>query len=420
MYKISVFDSGLRLITYEMPHMESASVGVWAGAGGRSESADVNGISHLLEHMVFKGTLNRNSRQIYQDIEQVGGSINAFTAEELTCYTAKVPAAYCDTAIDILSDLYQRPLFNAEDLVKEKKVINEEIHMYRDMPGQHVQDILFSVLWPDHPLGRILIGTEESVGAITPAALAAYRDRMYSMKNTVVSVAGKVSHHAVEKALQKFFPREESRPAPELDPVRTVQRAPSCTAVVKKTEQAYLCFGIRAYKREHPRTFALKLLSIILGESAGSRLFQEVRETHGLAYDIQTSIEKFIDAGTLVINVGTDKKKALDCMNIILRELGKLKKEPVTAQELDTAKQYCLGQLAMSVEKTFDHMLWMGENMLTTSRVLTVPELVEGFRRVTAEDILEAAGELFVDENLCLSAIGPLPKKNVIMDRLHY
>jgi len=420
MYKITVFDNGLRLITYEMPHMESASIGVWVGAGGRYEDEEVNGISHLLEHIVFKGTTKRASKTIYQEIERVGGSLNAFTAEELTCFTAKVPGDYCETAIDILSDLYLNPLINDADLEKEKKVIEEEIHMYLDMPGQYVQDMLFSVMWPGHPLGRVLIGTEESVGAITRGMLFDYKSKNYTLKNTVVSIAGKVRHEAAEKMIRSHFPQTDGRMPPVCIPVAIRQQQPSVKVLNKKTEQTYLSVGIRACRREDPQMFALKILSIILGENASSRLFQEVRETHGLAYDVQTSIEKFIDTGALIINVGTDRKKALKCMELIMSELRRLTAEEVGRDELLTAKQYCLGQLAMSVEKTFDHMLWMGESLVTTNRVLTVPELIEGFKKVTAADMQQLARELFVDKNLCLSVIGPVAREKDLAGTLHF
>lgn len=410
MYKITVFDNGLRLITYEMPHMESASIGVWVGAGGRYEEEQVNGISHLLEHVVFKGTTRRASKDIYREIERVGGSLNAFTAEELTCFTAKVPGSYCETAIDILSDLYLNPLINDSDLEKEKKVIEEEIHMYLDMPGQYVQDMLFSVMWPGHPLGRVLIGTEESVGGISRDMLLDYKEKNYTLKNTVISIAGKVRHESAEKMIRTYFPARGGRTPPDCIPVNARQDRPWLKILHKKTEQTYLSIGIRACKRDDPSMFALKILSIILGENASSRLFQEVREMHGLAYDVQTSIEKFIDTGALIINVGTDTKKAIKCLDLIMRELGRLRTEQIHPDELHTAKQFCLGQLAMSIEKTFDHMLWMGENLLTTNRVLTVPELVEGFQKVTAGDILGLAGELFRDRNTCMSVIGPVSK----------
>jgi predicted Zn-dependent peptidase len=403
-----------------MPHMQSASIGVWVGVGGRYEEKSENGISHLLEHVVFKGTTRRASKEIYRDIERIGGSLNAFTAEELTCFTAKVPGDYYETALDILSDLYLNPLINEGDLEKEKKVIEEEIHMYLDMPGQYVQDMLFSVMWPGHPLGRVLIGTEKSVGGIGRGTLLDYKEKKYTLKNTVVSIAGKVRHEAAEKLVRKYFPPEDGKVPPVFSPVEVRQDKPRLKTLHKKTEQTYLSLGIRACKREDPKMFALKILSIILGENASSRLFQEVREMHGLAYDVQTTLEKFIDTGALIINVGTDKKKALKCMELIMRELDRLRAEAIGRDELHTAKQYCLGQLAMSVEKTFDHMLWMGENLVTTDQVRTVPELIRGFGEVTSEDIHGLAREMFADKNLCLSVIGPVAREKDLAGTLHF
>ena len=420
MDKITHYSNGVRLITSEMPHMASVSMGIWVGVGGRHEEKKLNGISHLLEHIAFKDTEKRKTYEIYRDIEGIGGTLNAFTAEECTCYTAKVPALHTGVAFDVLSDIYFNQKIDTDELQKEINVIKEEICMYQDMPSQHVQDVLLSILWPEHSLGRPLIGTLDTLKNIDRATLHSYKNSMYTLDNIVISAVGNVTHSYLENLVTEYFSQKNDKEKPCFLPAEISQTKPCIKITKKNVEQCYVSIGIRALARTDPEIYALKLLSVILGENASSRLFQVIREQHGLAYDIQTSIEKFVDTGVLIINVGTDINKLIKCIRLIINELHKLRSDLIDKQELSRAKEYCFGQIAMNREKTFDYMLWIGESLLTTGTVDSFDEIMRKINYVTEVDIANLAKRLFVDASLNLSVVGPSPDKENITDCFHF
>jgi len=410
---ISTLPGGLRVVTHAMPSMESVSLGLWVGAGARFESEPLNGVSHFLEHLLFKGTRTRTARQISQAIESIGGSLNGFTSEEYTCYTAKVPHRHTARAADVLLDMYVRPAMREDDIEREKTVIGEEINMALDNPPVHVFDLLNGVLWRDHPLGRPLIGTVETVSALSRSVVEGYRERHYTLSNTVFAAAGRVTHDEILRILDRLLPqRRPPVPTPRFSPARSGQRRPSFLVKRKETEQVHLCLGVRAYRRDHKDRYALQLLSIVLGENMSSRLFQRIREQHGLAYAIHSSVARYADTGALAVYAGVDDRTFLKALSLILRETARLRDGGASAAELSRAKEYWIGQFSMEMEKTTQNMLYAGENLLCSGRVLTKEETLSRIAAVRLDDLKRVAEDVLTDAKLNLAVVGPVRERD--------
>ncbi len=420
MHRITTLNSGLRVITGEMPHMESVATGVWVGVGGRYEKKDLNGISHFLEHIFFKGTKKRTAKQISQAIESVGGSLNGFTGEEYTCYMAKVLQKHLRLAFDVLLDMYLYPAIKSEEVEKERRVIREEINMYLDTPKYYVMDLFNRSLWADHPLGRPLIGTPESLTMLSVKDIQKFRQENYSLANTVVAVAGKVRHEEILRLLSGMITKKKNAPKPKFIAAKDTQKSPAFILCKKETEQTHLCVGMRGYRRDHPDRYALHLLSIAIGENMSSRLFQQIREKHGLAYAIHSSATLYRDTGAFAIYAGVENKKFLKALKMILRELTKVRDGGLKKVELDRSREYCIGQLSMGLEKTAQNMIRLGENLLCSGRVLTKEEILSKLRKVTLEDMQRVAADLIMDRKLNLAVIGPLSDSEEIRETLHF
>ncbi len=420
MFKSQTFDNGLRVVTAEMPHMESVSLGVWINAGVRNEQKATNGISHMLEHLVFKGTKKRDAVRLKQDIEGRGGSFNGFTAEEFTCYLVKVLAKDVELGMDVLSDMALNPLLKEYDIAKEKQVIIEEINMYRDMPSHYIHELLTEILWPDHPLGLPLAGTVESVSSISRKDLAGYQRLFYNPANMVVAAAGNADAGKIQELSKKYFRAEKScRHLPKPAAAFKTQSSPSAAIHYKKTEQTHVAIGIHAPHRFHPDRYVVSLLNVILGANMSSRLFQEVREKKALCYEIGSSVRRYQDAAAFVISAGVDYDKLVKSLEVILGELKKIKKTPVGGNELTRAKEYYKGQLALALEDTMSAMLWYGEKTATREKEFDVREIMNKIDSIDAGDISRVASSIFTDENLNLAVIGPVEKKKRIEEALH-
>ena len=401
-----VLDNGVRLVMSRMQEMRSVSIGIWVGIGGRYEEDIESGISHFLEHMLFKGTKTKTAAQISQLIEGVGGAMNAFTTEECTCFYVKVMGKHFKQALSVMADMFQNPAFHPKDVERERGVILDELRMGVDVPSQYVYDRLRKIMWPKHPLGRMLIGTEKSISRLKRENLLGFKDANYTAKNIVVSVAGHINEKEVENEVRRKFSFLKPKDLPKHSHVTQEQSKPSFDFVKRKTEQTHFCLGIRAYPRNHPRRFALRILNAILGENMSSRLFQEIREKLGLSYDISSSVDRFADTGMVLISGGTEDSKISNVIEATLKELIKLKKKEVTHSELHLAKEYCLGQASLSLEKTSNQMIYLGESELLSNKMMRVDEIFRQLRSVTADDIKSAARELFMDSGLNLAIIG--------------
>src|SRR5262245_52688487 len=326
-----------------MPQMLSVSVGVWVGIGSRYEPAPLNGVCHFIEHLLFKGTRKRSAKEISQAVEGIGGYLNAFTSEEITCFHARASADRFDELLEVLADMYLHSRFAPLDITKERDVIKEEVAMYLDQPQHHVQELLNATLWPDQPLGRPITGTNQSLDAMKREHLVNYLRDHYVSGSTLIAAAGKLKHQQIVKAVSRYAKGFKAGKRPRFAPARNQQSAPRIRLFTRKTEQTQLALGIRTCSRHDDRRYALRVLNTILGENMSSRLFQVVREDRGLAYSIYSAPSFFDDAGDLVISAGLDTDNVTQALSLILRELRRLTETPPGAAELRRARDYVLG-----------------------------------------------------------------------------
>lgn len=408
MYPKTELSNRLRVISAPMPQMESVALGVWIAAGGRYESARLCGVSHFLEHLMFKGTLSRTARQIKEAIEGLGGAMNAFTDVEATCLYAKVPAKHAAVTLDVLLDMAFHARLSAGDIERERQVILEEIKMYLDAPMQYVQDLLGTVMWPRHPLGMFLAGTQQSVGRIRRLDIAAYCRRFYTPANVVVAAAGPVSHRLlVEQVAARVGRLAPGRPQ-RFRRAAGRQGRPRWDCTVKETEQTHAALGFHAFPRNHPHIHGLNLLHVILGGNMSSRLFHQVREVRGLAYEIGSQIRRYRDTGAFTVSAGVEHGKFIRALRVILDELRRVQRRPVGADEFDRAREFYTGQLLLMLEDTIDHMLWIGESELVLGRVSPLGQILDDVRRVTPADVTRVAREVLRPAHRNLAVIGPL------------
>lgn len=410
-YELTMLENGLRVLTVPMSNRDSAAVAVWVKTGGRYESRKLSGISHFLEHMMFKGTKRRSVRQIKEDIEGVGGILNAFTGEEVTCYFAKLLKHHYTRALDVLSDMVLNATIPQDELIKEKTVILEEIKMYRDLPSHHVHDLMGELLWPDQSLGRTLSGTPETVSGMTRLDLLNYKKNYYHNSNILLSISGDIEHKDVLEQVATIYPMRGRRKQSAFSAARSQQTKPRAYFFEKKTEQTHFVIGLHALARLHPDRYKLGLLHIILGANMSSRLFEEVREKRGLAYEIKSGVTAYHDTGAFTISAGVETNKTVRALGVILKELAKVRKNLVRADELRRAKDYFMSQVYLGVEDTLDHMLWAGERALCAGELPDQKEICEKVEAVTLDELREVAQELFRTRNLNLALIGPVPEK---------
>ena len=420
MNRITELSNGVRVVTAPMPHMESVALGVWIGVGGRYESKRLCGISHFIEHLLFKGTTRRSAKQISQTVEGVGGYLNAFTGEESTCFYAKASYRHLDILLDVIGDMYLHPKFAVADIDKERRVIKEELLMYRDQPDHYVHELLTETLWPDHPLGRSLAGTPASLDGIVRATLLDFKRRSYSAGNTIVAVAGHCEHDDIVARVEQMLPVARAARPPRFEPARDGQRRARLRFLSKAVEQTHLAIAVRGFSRHDPRRYALKLASVILGENMSSRLFQTIREKHGLAYSIQSSTSYFSDTGALVISAGLDTKRLPKALRLVLQELGKLAKRPPSAEELRRAKDYAIGQMRLGLESTSNQMMWIGEHLLAYGFVQSPDEIEAKIEAVTTDQIQEVAAAIFRNNRLNVAVITPSKDERGVSELLHF
>jgi len=399
-------DNGLTLITEEMPSVRSAAVGVWVKRGSRHERPEVSGISHFIEHMVFKGTKTRSAERIASEVDSIGGFMDAFTAKEYASFHLKVLDQHLPLAVEILGDIVMNPAFDPPEVAKEKKVIFEEINMVEDTPDDLVMELLTEVFWPDHPLGRPILGTKKTVGAFRREHLAAHFGRVYHPANLVIAAAGHVRHEDVAALVRRHFARLRSVPS------RANGRAPAAVATTvtrskRELEQVHICLGVPAPHQGHPDRYASYVLNTVLGGSMSSRLFQHVREQRGLVYSISSGIAAYSDAGILSIYAGTSLDSAPEVVRLSLDELRRLRDEPIPEEELRRAKDHMKGGLVLSLEGTVARMSHVARQEIHFGRQLPLEEILDGIENVTAADAQAIAGRMF-DGQVAASVLGNL------------
>jgi predicted Zn-dependent peptidase len=408
MYQVTHLKNGLTVATAEMPHMASVSLGLWVGVGGRYEPAECNGVCHFIEHLLFKGTKKRSARRISQDVEGIGGYLNAFTSEEMTCYHSKARHDRFGELLDVLSDMFLNSRFDPGDIDKERGVIKEELAMYLDQPQHQVHELLNETLWPDHPLGRPLTGTEKTLDALTRSHLVNYQRENYVASRTLFVAAGRLKHAHVVKAIARIAPRFPQGKRPRFCPAQCDQKHPNVRLFTKQTEQTQLALGIRACSRHDERRYALRLLNTILGENMSSRLFQVVREDRGLAYSIYSSLGYFDDVGTLTVSAGLDAGNLTQTLDLIMRELRQLTRTLPTGAELRRARDYVIGQIDLGLESTDNQMMWLGDQLLGYGKIIPPEEIKQRISEVKPGEIRAAARNFFRPERLNLALVSPL------------
>ncbi len=408
MYEKSVLDNGLRVLTSPLPHTRSVSVALFVGAGSRYEDDTLAGVSHFLEHMLFKGTHKRGTpREIAEAIEGVGGVMNAATDKELTVYWAKVPVDHFTDALDVLLDQLLHSVIDPVELERERKVVIEELAMVEDNPGELVGLLLENLLWPDQPLGRDIAGSPESVAAISREAMLEYLQSQYVPGNTVLSVAGNIAHRdVVGETLERVA---SWRPGPfrSWSPAEDGQTGYRVGLRTKRTEQTQISLGYPAFSAFHPDRYVLDVLNTIFGEGMSSRLFMEVRELRGLAYDVHSSVAHFLDTGAFVVGAGVDPAKAVECIAAIRGELDRLRSTLVPEAELTKAKEYIKGRMVLRMEDSRAVSSWIGGQELLRNEVRSVDDVLEAIDAVTSEDILRVAREIVRDDRANLALVGP-------------
>lgn len=412
MYAKRGLSNGFKVIVSPMPQMESVSLGIWIGVGGRYESEKTSGISHLVEHMLFKGTSTRSTKQLKEAIEGVGGALNGFTADEVTCYMVKVPAAYMKLGFDVLADMVFDPKFDEKELAKEKFVILEEIKMYKDQPAEHVIEVLAKLMWPGNALGRPLTGTVQTVQRFTREELVEFKEKNYHPSNMAVVATGKVSTEDIFNcASEKFKSNRQKKPVFEVP--RSLQKGPRFKYLRKDVNQSQLAMGFHIDSADMKDRFALKIMNIILGGNMSSRLFEELREKYGLCYDIASAYKRHSDVGEFLIHAGVDNAKALRSAAAIIDELLKLKDLGITDDELVRAKEYAKGQFLLSLESTSSRMMWFGYRLLVDKYIPEVKELIKRIDDVTKEEVKKVSEHVFRSNSINLAMIGDVNQKQV-------
>ena len=411
MYEKTVLDNGLTLITHDMLDRESIGLGIWVKAGSRFENKNNQGIAHFLEHLLFKGSKRYSCQKIKQSIEGVGGSLNGFTSEEFCCYFVKIPCKYLNLALDILLDMVLNPLLKEEDIQKEKKVVKEEIKLYYDLPQNFVHQLLDELLWPDHPLGRNILGTYETIDRITRDSLFLFKNLHYQPSDTVVSACGNLNHKELLERLKRIFALSKINKKNKFKKVPYYPERLNVKISKRDIEQTHLALGFRSLSRNDPRRYALIILHIILGANMSSRLFNEVREKKALAYDIGTQVQFFLDSGSFVVHAGIAPPKTKLAIKVILKELERISQNPPSFLELKRAKEYYLGQLGISLEDTLEHMFWIGESTIALNKTYTLKEIEEKIKKISAREIMYLARDIFLPQRRKLALVGPLEGK---------
>ena len=410
-YEFAKLPNGVQVVVAPLKERRSASLGIWIHAGGRDETKKTNGTAHFLEHLVFKGTPNRSAKQIKEAIEGIGGSLNAFTSEEYTCFLSKTSDRYLSRAFDVLSDMVLNASLDTKDIEKERTVIMEEVKMTQDHPSELVEEVFSELIWPDHALGRPLAGTLDSVRALTRQDLVDFKDKFYSSGRITIAASGAVTLKELVSLTNGVFLKNKKLEKKQKDLFRSRQAGHRLKVLPKKTEQTHLVLGVHAPAKEHPDQYALDILSVILGGNMSSRLFNEVREEKGLAYDISSYVRRYNDTGAFMVSAGVDNHKAKEALGTIVTELKKIVKEPPPEEELDRAKEFYIGQMELGLESTMNHMLWVGESMLSLGRCKTPDEVIKHVTRIKPADIRRIAKSIFKAENCNLAVVGPSVKE---------
>jgi len=411
-----VLDNGIRLLTEQMTQVRSVSIGVWLTRGSRHESAELGGMAHFVEHMLFKGTATRSAEDIAQAIDSIGGQLDAFTAKEYASYYIKVLDEHLPLAVDVLSDIVLNPAFSNEDIEREKKVVLEEIKMVEDTPDDLVHELFTQGFWENHPLGRPILGRPDTVEALTADVLRAYFTDAYAAPNLIVSAVGNVEHARVRELVENAFAAVPRSGAPIGENPPTV--VPKILIRNKELEQSHLCMGASSYPQNHDDRYSSYVLNTLLGGSMSSRLFQNVREKRGLAYAIFSGLSAYRDAGSFTVYAGCANDAVGQVIDLVVEEIRGVRERPVPAAELQRAKDHLKGSLMLSLENTASRMSHLARQEIYFDRQFGLDETLEGVERVTSNDVQRVAADLFKSGSLAATVLGNVNGLEVSRERL--
>jgi predicted Zn-dependent peptidase len=405
--QMTTLANGLRVITERMPHVRSVSVGMWVAAGSRREKPEQNGISHFIEHMLFKGSSKRSAEEIARSVDSIGGNLDAYTAKEMVCFSTKVLDEHLPLAFDVAADLVLHPLFTEEDIEKEKGVILEEIKMDTDSPDYLVHEIFSANFWKDHSLGKPILGTRATVRSFDRNTVRNYYRRLYTPANLLVTAAGNLTHERIVELTQKYF---ESLPAGSAARAEAPPQTHARIALRNKSslEQVHLCLGVPSYPLPHQDRFACYVLNTLLGGGMSSRLFQNIRERQGLAYAVFSELSPYRDTGCLSIYAGTSLKSARKVVDSILHEFRDLKTNPVPSEELRRAKDHLKGSLMLGLESTSARMSNLARQEMYFQRFFSLDELIASIEAVSVEDVQRISRTFFDPKQIAVTVLGSL------------
>jgi len=406
MFLKTVLDNGVRIISERIDHMPSVSLGIWVNAGSCDETTRENGISHFIEHMIFKGTRNRTSLQIAKELDAIGGLSNAFTGKENTCFHARVLGRDFTKLADILSDIFLNSVFDLEDMERERQVIFQEIGMVEDTPDENIHVLFSRHFWVDQPIGMSILGSEESVASIGREDILRYMNRFYVPERIVVAAAGYVDHEAMVSCFQPLFEPLQRGNSMAQRPV------PVCKAgvnvVSKNLEQVHICLGGEAPSQLSEKRYPCAILNTVLGGNMSSRLFQEIREKRGLAYSVYSFVSTYMNTGALGVYLGTDRERVNVALETIQAEVRKICKEGLSQSDLTEAKDHLIGSIYLASESADNRMMRIAKNELIYERFVSHEELISALERVTVDEVVEICSDVFLRNGVCLVTLGPL------------
>jgi len=412
-----VLPNQLTVISEEMQHLRSVSIGIWVKTGSRDEELTSNGISHFIEHMVFKGTKNRSAEDIARQVDSIGGNLDAFTAKECICFNMKVLDEHLPVALEILSDLVLNPVFAVDDIARERRVIMEEIKMDEDNPDYLVHEIFTQNFWKDHPLGKPILGTKETVRKFEQPLVLDFYGQRFNPGNFIIAAAGNLRHPQFTELVSRHF--ADLKPVKNGFHSQPPQIAPRITMRNKKSlEQVQICLGVPAHPIAHEKRFASYLLNTLLGGGMSSRLFQNIRERQGLAYAIYSDLNPYRDTGCLAVYAGTSRESAIKVVESVVSEFQNLKKQPVPAEELRRSKDQLKGSLMLSLESSMSRMSNLARQEMYFDRFFGLDELIERIEKVTLEDLQALAESFFQTQSIAVTVLGNLDGLKLTREQL--
>jgi len=416
--QISTLPNGLRVATCAMPSSQTVAVGLWAAVGARHESARIGGISHFLEHLLFKGTKRRSARRISEEVEGVGGDLNAYTAEERTCYYAAASLEHLGRVTDVLCDMYRNSRLDAGEIERERGVIAEEIEMIRDEPAQHVHELLTAETWYGNSLSRPITGTRKSLTAISRRDLKGHLTSHYNAGSTILTAAGAVDHSEIVEMARKLLGGLPKGGVPKKPLTPKRQSAPRVVVEGRDTQQTQMALSFRGIGAHDPRRYAVSLLHILLGGNMSSRLFQELRERRGLCYSVSTALSTHSDCGAFEISLGLDGEKVEKALGLILKECDRIAEKGPSKSELRRACDYSIGTSRMALERASTQNYRLGSALLTYGKIVPPEQVYERLTKVTSEEIRKVATQVLNRRTLCLAMVGPGPSRDELIGQI--